>query len=206
MKKTLLLFLVLFGMLATYAQGNRIKPWSSFDDALPGFITYGVGYQHSGYNSNERVLSNFSPLVYAEAGLYFKPYFAICFGVKGLYYLTIYDESKHSYGFFYANLILDVTKLIVDNERNRWTLQIYAGGGAFHNKYPYFYFKKDANAKLNFRHGRIMAAGDIGMTGLYRITNSFQLGLEVSGVLAWGLYRPHVDAIPGTSIKAVYMF
>lgn len=203
MKKCLLLLMILFGMVTTYAQGNRIKPWSSFDNKLPGFITYGVGYQHSGYHKKDRVLSNFSPLFYAEAGLYFKPYFAICFGVKGLYYLTIYDESKHSYGFFYANLILDVTKLLIDNERNRWTLQIYAGGGAFNDKSTYFQYK---DVELKFRHGRILAAGDIGMTGLYRITNSFQLGLEVSGILAWGLYRTHVDAIPGSSIKAVYLF
>lgn len=189
MKKILFTAFLFLGITSVFAQERNDLPW---------FVSAGAGYQHSGIRSEDYVATNFSPLVSLEVGKYFLPYFAITLGYKGPYYNYISDSDKHHYAFLYSDFVLDLRNLIQYRENNKWTIQVYAGGGAFYNRYPDF-------SGRQYPNGRLMAAGNIGVSFLAYLTHHFRLGIDISSIGGWGIYQDSIDAIPSAFIRGTYI-
>ena len=192
MKKILLTAFLFLGMTSVYAQERNNLPW---------FVSGGAGYQHSGIRSEDYVATNFSPLVSLEVGKFFLPYFAISLGYKGPYYNFISDSDKHHYAFLFSDFVLDLRNIIQYRENNKWTIQVYAGGGVFYNRYPYL---RGSQFIAEYPKGRLMAAGNIGITGQVFLTRQFRLGIDISSIGAWGIYQDSMDAIPSAFIRGTY--
>lgn len=169
----------------------------------PWFISINLGEQHSGIRKEDYVKSNLSPLIAFEGGKFFTPGVALRMGMKGIYYNFISDSDKHYYGYLYGDLVIDIHSLIVYRADWIWNMQVYVGGGAFYNRYPYMHTYV---GKMEYPNGRLMAACDLGLTNLFRISPWLQLGIDVCGIAGWGFYQDSVDMIPSASIKAVYSF
>lgn len=193
MKSFLLCIILLLNMSFAHAQEWNKLPW---------YVSAGAGYQHSGIRKEDFVATNFSPLISIEVGKYFLPYFAISLGYKGPYYNFISDLDKHHYAFLFSDFILDLRNLVQYRDCNKWTIQVYAGGGAFYNKYPYL---KGRLSYPEYPDGRLMAAGNIGISGQINITSHFRLGLDVASIGAWGIYQDNIDAIPSAFVRATYI-
>ena len=176
---------------------------SAQDASVPWFVSINIGEQHSGIRKEDYVVSNFSPLIAIEGGKYFMPGIAFRMGLKGVYYNFISDSDKHYYGYVYGDLVIDIHSLIKFRPDRIWNTQVYIGGGAVYNRYPYL------NAyvgKLDYPNGRLLSACELGLTNLFRVSSWLRLGVDVCGIAGWGLYQDSVDMMPSASIEAVYLF
>jgi hypothetical protein len=157
----------------------------------PWQVTVGIGTQMSGIKDEDFIASNYAPLLDVSIGKWFSPVLALKLGYKGWYFHTIADDIKHKYGYYHGEAVLNVNRLFRSyRESCRWSLYLHSGAG-------YFY---------NYDYNQPNICGDLGITNNYRLSDSFQLSLDVSAIVGWDIYQGDEDILPGVTVGVAYCF
>ncbi len=154
------------------------------------YISTALGIQMSGIKPEDFISHNMVPSFQFGVGVWFTPEIALQLSYKGFYFNTIADEVKHSYDFFFGEVLLNINELILGKEakKNRWSVVFHPGAGLFNNKY----------------YNQINICGNIGIMNSYKINESLELFLDISTIVGWDIYQGDDDIIPSFGIGINY--
>ena len=169
-----------------------LKNDNSFFYKKKWFISSGIGAQMSGIKKVDFVSSNIAPSLMLNAGLWFTPEIALQIGYKGSYFHTISDNDKHHYSYILGEVLLNLNELIAgDNISNdKWSVIFHPGVGYFHNKY----------------YGRPNICANLGIINSIKVTNKFDVFIDVSAIVGWDIYQGDEDILPSINIGFIYTF
>ncbi|MBU0557995.1 MAG: hypothetical protein KKG93_00155 [Bacteroidetes bacterium] len=188
-KKYLFILLILSFSTLTKSQAQNSSIIN--EPGLSYFVSLNYGYQMSGIKSEDFVSSNYTPLFNISAGKWFNPYFALRIGYKGFYFNYIEDDTKHHYNFFYGEAVVNFNNLVFPSSINKsWSLLLHAGAG-------YFY---------NHVYGSPNICANIGVQNNFQIASQFQMTLDITPIIGWGIYQGDKDILPGITVGITYLF
>jgi hypothetical protein len=156
------------------------------------FFSSAYGVQISGIKSEDFIRSNVAPLFQLNIGVWFTPEIALQIGYKGFYFHTISDNDKHHYNYILGEVLLNLNELIVgDNiSANKWNIIFHPGVGYFYNKY----------------YNRPNICANLGIINSIKVTNKFDVFIDVSAIVGWDIYQGDEDILPSINIGFIYTF
>jgi hypothetical protein len=152
------------------------------------YVSASSGLQMSGIKNEDFISQNIAPAINIGIGLWFTPEIALQFGYKGPYFNTITDHDHRFYNYYYGEVLLNITHLIMENEQKTWNLLIHPGAGLFENKYY---------------GGRPSICADFGIINKFN-KKKISLFVDLSFIMGWDIYQGDEDILPSCTIGIFY--
>jgi len=155
------------------------------------FVSAAWGGQISGIKNEDFIISNLSPSIKLNTGLWFTPEIAVQLGYKGYYFNYIGDSEKHFYNFYYGEALFNINEFFNSSliNNSKWFFIIHSGAGYFYNKY----------------YNRPNVCGNLGLMSLKRIKNYLSIFVDVSAILGWDIYQGNDDILPSCVVGVTYL-
>ncbi len=166
----------------TYSQAYS-KSW---------IVSSSFGVQISGIKSEDFISSNVAPSFLLSVGTWFTPEIALQIAYKGFYFHTISDNDKHHYHFIFGEVLLNLNELIngAKKNSNKWSIIFHPGAGYFYNK----------------NYNRPNVCGNIGIINSVKLTNHFDIFMDISAIMGWDIYQGDEDILPSCVLGLSYSF